>query len=365
MVTVSDVDAIAMTRRLPAPRAWLVGGRAGWLLTALSARRALPGKLVVVILPDSGRGYPHQDLQRPAGSTNTVWGTDGVRARHPRRSGAGLVTGAVVVPIYATSTYAQRGPGEHQGYEYSGPPTRPGPPWRRCSPRSRGCLPVRWRGGDGVGDGGDGASGPLLRPGDHVVLVNDAYGGTFRYFAQVLGEHGVEWSAVDLTDPATSRGRFDQTPVSSGWRPRPTRFSVGRRGRGVGSGGGRRGDGGRRQHLRHPYLQRPLDLGATLSGPFHHQVPRWTLRCGRRRRGHRRPRPDRAAPSSPTPPGRSPGLSTPGWCSAVSRRWRFGWIATGATPGRWRSSSPAMRRSARSATRDWSHTRSTIWPVVR
>ncbi|MFQ5516591.1 MAG: PLP-dependent transferase, partial [Acidimicrobiia bacterium] len=42
--------------------------------------------------------------------------------------------------------------------------------------------------------------GYLLQPGDHVVLSNDAYGGTYRYFADVLGSQGVEWSVADLTD---------------------------------------------------------------------------------------------------------------------------------------------------------------------
>jgi cystathionine gamma-synthase len=44
--------------------------------------------------------------------------------------------------------------------------------------------------------------GYLLRPGDHIVIPDDAYGGTFRFVARVLGEQGVAWSAVDLTDPA-------------------------------------------------------------------------------------------------------------------------------------------------------------------
>ena len=42
--------------------------------------------------------------------------------------------------------------------------------------------------------------GYTLKPGDHVLLPNDAYGGTFRFFARVLAEQGVEWSAVDMTD---------------------------------------------------------------------------------------------------------------------------------------------------------------------
>lgn len=111
-------------------------------------------------------------------------------------------TGAVTVPIYATSTYAQDAPGRHRGYEYS-----------RTDNPTRHALEVALAALEGVGPGADGGAvatasgmaatalvGYLLRPGDHVLLPNDAYGGTFRFFARVLAEHGVAWSAVDMTD---------------------------------------------------------------------------------------------------------------------------------------------------------------------
>jgi len=108
-------------------------------------------------------------------------------------------TGAVTVPIHATSTYAQRAPGEHSGYEYS----RTGNPTRQALETTLAVL-------EGAGDGGAVATasgmaatalvGYLLRPGDRVVLPNDAYGGTFRFFSRVLSEQGVEWSAVDMTN---------------------------------------------------------------------------------------------------------------------------------------------------------------------
>ncbi len=110
-------------------------------------------------------------------------------------------TGAAVVPIYATSTYVQDAPGVHKGYEYS-----------RTDNPTRTALQTQLAALEGVGDGDDGGCiatssglaasaiiGYMLKPGDHLVLPNDAYGGTFRFFAQVLAEHGIAWTAADLT----------------------------------------------------------------------------------------------------------------------------------------------------------------------
>ncbi len=111
-------------------------------------------------------------------------------------------TGAVVVPIYATSTYAQESPGVHLGYEYS----RTGNPTRRALEIALAALEGVREGSAGgavatsSGMGATSIIGYTLKPGDHVLLPNDAYGGTFRFFARVLAEQGVEWSAVDMTD---------------------------------------------------------------------------------------------------------------------------------------------------------------------
>jgi len=109
-------------------------------------------------------------------------------------------TGAVVVPIHATSTYAQTAPGEHKGYEYS-----------RTDNPTRHALETALSSLEGLGaEGGTVATssgmaaaalvGYLLKPGDHLLMPDDAYGGTFRFFAKVLSDHGVTWSAVDMTD---------------------------------------------------------------------------------------------------------------------------------------------------------------------
>ncbi len=110
-------------------------------------------------------------------------------------------TGAAVVPIYATSTYVQEAPGVHKGYEYS-----------RTDNPTRTALQIQLAALEGVDAGSGGGCvatssglaataliGYLLKPGDHIVLPNDAYGGTFRLVAQVLSLHGIEWSVGDLT----------------------------------------------------------------------------------------------------------------------------------------------------------------------
>ncbi len=107
-------------------------------------------------------------------------------------------TGAVTVPIFATSTYAQQAPGKHAGYEYS----RTDNPTRHALAEALASL----EGGAGtvVTSSGMAATtllGWSLQPGDHVVLPNDAYGGTYRFFARVLATHGIEFSPTDLTDP--------------------------------------------------------------------------------------------------------------------------------------------------------------------
>ena len=109
------------------------------------------------------------------------------------------ITGAVITPIFQTSTYAQPSPGDHTGYEYS----RTGNPTRTALQEALANL-------EGADYGYAFASGlaaedtvlRILEAGDHVVLGNDAYGGTFRLISQVVTRSGVTWSAADLTDPA-------------------------------------------------------------------------------------------------------------------------------------------------------------------
>ena len=107
-------------------------------------------------------------------------------------------TGAVVVPIYQTSTYVQTEVGEHRGYEYS----RSGNPTRTALET---CLAALEGGRTGLAfASGLAAEDCLLRtvarPGAHVVVPDDAYGGTYRLFAKVLQRWGVDHTPVRLGD---------------------------------------------------------------------------------------------------------------------------------------------------------------------
>ncbi len=105
------------------------------------------------------------------------------------------VTGAVMVPIFQTSTYAQAAPGEHKGFEYS----RTDNPTRHALERSLAAL-------EGGRFGLAFASGmaaittllATLKQGDHVVASDDLYGGTVRLFDRVLANLGLRFSYVDL-----------------------------------------------------------------------------------------------------------------------------------------------------------------------
>jgi cystathionine gamma-lyase len=108
------------------------------------------------------------------------------------------LTGAVMVPIYATSTYAQTSPGVHKGYEYS----RSQNPTREAFQR---CIADLESGTEGFAF----ASGlaaiatvlELLSTGDHVVVSDDVYGGSFRLFERVRRRSaGLDFSLVDMSD---------------------------------------------------------------------------------------------------------------------------------------------------------------------
>jgi cystathionine gamma-lyase len=107
-------------------------------------------------------------------------------------------TGAVMVPIYATSTYAQESPGVHKGYEYS----RSGNPTREAFER---CIADLESGTEGYafasGLAAESTVLDLLKTGDHVVVSDDVYGGTFRLFERVRkASAGLAFDFVDMTD---------------------------------------------------------------------------------------------------------------------------------------------------------------------
>src|SRR6185295_15573330 len=127
---------------------------------------------------------------RLAFETRTIHG-----GQHPDPS-----TGAVMVPIYATSTFAQESPGVHKGFEYA----RSQNPTRFAFER---CIADLESGAAGFafasGLAGIATVLELLDSGDHVVATDDIYGGTFRLFERVRKRSaGIHNSFVDFTDLA-------------------------------------------------------------------------------------------------------------------------------------------------------------------
>ncbi len=107
-------------------------------------------------------------------------------------------TGSVIVPIYQSSTYVQEGLGQHKGYEYS----RTGNPTRTALEK---CIASLEEGKYGLafasGMGAETTIMYLFAPGDHIIVSNDVYGGTYRLFERVLAPYGLSFSYMDLTDP--------------------------------------------------------------------------------------------------------------------------------------------------------------------
>lgn len=106
-------------------------------------------------------------------------------------------TGAVTTPIFQTSTFVQDAVGENKGYEYA-----------RSDNPTRTALQTALASLEGGAWGLSYASGLaaaqnafyLLRPGDHILLTNDAYGGTYRLVAKVIANYGIDFDLVEMTD---------------------------------------------------------------------------------------------------------------------------------------------------------------------
>jgi cystathionine beta-lyase/cystathionine gamma-synthase len=171
-------------------------------------------------------------------------------------------TGAIITPIFQTSTYVQEALGRHKGHEYA-----------RTSNPTRSALEANLAAIEGGRAGFAFASGmaainaiaSLLRSGDHVIVTDNTYGGTFRLFEQVLTRYGLRFTYVDTSrledveaaiEPAT-RMLFVETPTNPVLRLTDLEAAAALC---------------RRHHLRFvvdntfasPYVQRPLALGADL-----------------------------------------------------------------------------------------------------
>lgn len=171
-------------------------------------------------------------------------------------------TGAVTVPIYQTSTYAQEGLGKHKGFEYA----RTQNPTRMALERNLAAL----ENGKACfafasGMAATNAVMTLLKSGDHVIVSDNTYGGTFRLFDKVLRNFGLEFSYVDAREPhnveeaarAETRMVFIETPTN----PVMSLVDI----RAVSEITKRRGirlvvD----NTFMSPFFQRPLDIGADI-----------------------------------------------------------------------------------------------------
>ena len=132
----------------------------------------------------------------PDTSTDTAWGF-GTRAVHAGQT-PDPTTGAIMTPVYLTSTYVQAAPGDHKGHEYA-----------RVSNPTRSALEGNLASLEGATEAIAFSSGVAatdavlrrMRPGDHVVASNDLYGGTYRLMRQIHEPMGVAFTFVDLSDP--------------------------------------------------------------------------------------------------------------------------------------------------------------------
>ena len=114
--------------------------------------------------------------------------------------------GAVMPPIYLTSTYAQSTPGGHQGYEYS----RTHNPTRTALEASLASIEDGTHGFCfGSGMAAIDAVIKLLSPGDEVISTNDLYGGSYRIFTKIFEDFGIGFHFVDMQDPANVAAKIN------------------------------------------------------------------------------------------------------------------------------------------------------------
>src|SRR6266581_3431021 len=171
-------------------------------------------------------------------------------------------TGAIVTPIYQTSTYVQQELGRHKGYEYG----RTQNPTRMALERNLAAIeggPAGFAFASGMA--AIGAIATMLRSGDHVIVSDNTYGGTFRLFDKVLTRYQLSFSYIDTSKldeveramtPAT-RMLFVETPTNPVMRLTDLRAAA---------------DLAHRHNVRlvvdntfaSPYIQRPIEFGADL-----------------------------------------------------------------------------------------------------
>ncbi len=116
-------------------------------------------------------------------------------------------TGAIMTPIFQTSTYVQAAPGDHKGYEYG----RTQNPTRDVLQKNLAALEgTKYGLCFSTGMGAVDACAKLLQPGDEVVSTNDLYGGTYRLFTKIFAQYGIKFHFVDMSNEAAVRAAMNE-----------------------------------------------------------------------------------------------------------------------------------------------------------
>lgn len=128
------------------------------------------------------------------------------------------LTGAVMTPIYQTSTYVQTAPGEHKGYDYS----RAGNPTRTVLEKvmaeiENGKYGLVFSSGVSATD----AVIKLLNPGDEVIAANDMYGGTYRLFSKIFEKYGIKFHYVNMQEAGNVKEKINER-TKLVWTETPT-----------------------------------------------------------------------------------------------------------------------------------------------
>ena len=127
-------------------------------------------------------------------------------------------TGAIMTPIFQTSTYVQAAPGDHKGYEYA----RTQNPTRDVLQKNLAALEgTKYGLCFSTGMGAVDACAKLLSPGDEVVSTNDLYGGTYRLFTKIFAQYGIKFHFVDMSNEQAVRSVMSDR-VKMVWVETPT-----------------------------------------------------------------------------------------------------------------------------------------------
>ena len=171
-------------------------------------------------------------------------------------------SGAVMTPIYQTSTYAQEDVAQHKGYEYS----RTDNPTRTALQTALAALEEgRYALAFASGMAAIDTVLRLIKPGEHVICGNDVYGGTFRLFDKVFSDYGLQFSYVEMADlEAVAAALQDNTRFI--WLETPTNplLKLADIAAIAGIAHGANAWLGVDNTFASPILQRPLDLGADI-----------------------------------------------------------------------------------------------------